>query len=242
MSGADAHPGPTSASIVVEHPLWAGQGIAKAHARADPELGEHLAQVPFDGARAEEELGRRSRGFDRPSRASRAICASCGGELVARVDACACAPSRPWPAARGGRARRTPRMPIAANIVVGGAQLLARVDAPALAAQPLAVEQVRAGELRPQPGPAEPVDRLAVQRGRRPRRRSAARGRGPRCPAPSRCASPRVRSREPFQQRGGSAASPVRAAASTSSGTTNGAEPEMIRARRPPRAASSASS
>ena len=47
-------------------------------------------------------------GFDSPSRASRAICRSCGGQLVARLDACACAPSRPWPAARGGRARRTP--------------------------------------------------------------------------------------------------------------------------------------
>ena len=87
-------------------------------------------------------------GLERPSRASPAIWRSCGGQLVARLDACACAPSRPWRAARGGRARRTPPGRIASNIVVGGAQLLARIHAPALAAQPLAVEQVRAGELR----------------------------------------------------------------------------------------------
>jgi hypothetical protein len=47
--------------------------------------------------------------------------------------------------------------------VVGRAQLPARVDAPALAAQPLPVQQVRAGQLRTQPGPAQPVDRLAVE-------------------------------------------------------------------------------
>jgi hypothetical protein len=28
----------------------------QAHARPDPELGEHLLQVPFDGARAQEQL------------------------------------------------------------------------------------------------------------------------------------------------------------------------------------------
>ena len=39
-------------------------------------------------------------------------------------------------------------MPIAVEHLVRGAQLLARVGAPALAAQPLAVEQVRAGQLR----------------------------------------------------------------------------------------------
>ena len=47
---------------------------------------------------------------------------------------------------------------------MGGAQLLARVDAAALAAQPLAVEQVGAGELRTQRRSAEPLDRLAVER------------------------------------------------------------------------------
>ena len=59
-------------------------------------------------------------------------------------------------------------MPDRDEQLVGDAQLLARVDAPALAAQPLAVEQVRAGELRPQPGAAEPLDRLAVEAARPP--------------------------------------------------------------------------
>ena len=42
-------------------------------------------------------------------------------------------------------------------------QLLASVDAPALATQPLAVEQAGAGELRTQPGAPEAIDRFAVQ-------------------------------------------------------------------------------
>ena len=43
------------------------------------------------------------------------------------------------------------------------AQLLARVDPAALAAQPLAVEQVGAGELEAHAGAAKPLDRLAVE-------------------------------------------------------------------------------
>ena len=46
--------------------------------------------------------------------------------------------------------------------VVGGAQLVAGVDPPVLAAQPLAVQQVGAGEVGPQRGAAEPLDRLGV--------------------------------------------------------------------------------
>ena len=70
---------------------------------------------------------------------------------------------------------------------MGRAQLLARVDPAILAAQPLAIEQVRAGELRTQPGAAQPLDRLAIQLvgGRRPR--SAAPGSAPRCRARNRC-------------------------------------------------------
>jgi hypothetical protein len=46
---------------------------------------------------------------------------------------------------------------------MGRAQLLARVDAPALAAQPLAVEQMGAGELDADAGTPEARDRLAVE-------------------------------------------------------------------------------
>ena len=42
--------------------------------------------------------------------------------------------------------------------LVRRAELLARVDASALAAQPLSVEQMRAGELGTQPGAAQPLD------------------------------------------------------------------------------------
>src|SRR4051812_30685648 len=37
--------------------LRAGQRVVKAHARGDAELGEHLAEVPFDRTRAEEQPG-----------------------------------------------------------------------------------------------------------------------------------------------------------------------------------------
>ena len=87
--------------------------------------------------------------------------------------------------------------------VVGGAQLRARVRAAALPAQPLAVEQVRAGQLRAQPGPAEPVDRLAVQVARRLRRRSAAPGSAPRCPAPKSVPPGLRRLRQPLERVGG---------------------------------------
>jgi hypothetical protein len=46
---------------------------------------------------------------------------------------------------------------------VGDTQLLARINAAVLAAQPLPVEQVRPGELRTQPRTAQPIDRFAVQ-------------------------------------------------------------------------------
>ncbi|WP_222107165.1 hypothetical protein [[Actinomadura] parvosata] len=56
-----------------------------------------------------------------------------------------------------------------AEQLVRQAQLLAGVDPAPLPAQPLTVEQAGAGERRPDPGPAQPLDRLPVQGvGRRP--------------------------------------------------------------------------
>jgi hypothetical protein len=46
---------------------------------------------------------------------------------------------------------------------VCGAQLLAGLDAPVCAAQPLAVEQMGAREFHPQAGAGEPVDRFTVE-------------------------------------------------------------------------------
>src|SRR5215469_18932660 len=135
--------------------------VAQLTARGDAELGEDLAQMPFHRADAEEQLGadlrvgvafdrepgdvrllRRERA-DRLDRA-RAYCLAGGHQLV--------------PRAFGERihAHRGQR-------VVGGPQLGAGVCAALFAAQPFAVEQVRAGEFGPQLGAAEPVDRLAVQ-------------------------------------------------------------------------------
>ena len=88
---------------------WSGarQGVAEAHARADPELGEHLARC-HSTVRGLRNSRAPISGLDRPSRASAAICALLRRELVARVDGALARPSRRSRAARGGRARRTP--------------------------------------------------------------------------------------------------------------------------------------
>src|SRR4051812_47839101 len=36
-------------------PVAAGQSLTEAHSGSDSKLGEHLAQVPFDGARTDEQ-------------------------------------------------------------------------------------------------------------------------------------------------------------------------------------------
>jgi hypothetical protein len=46
---------------------------------------------------------------------------------------------------------------------VGGAELLARIDAAAFAPQPFAVEQMGPGQLRAHAAAAQPLDRRAVQ-------------------------------------------------------------------------------
>src|SRR2546423_13121768 len=43
------------------------------------------------------------------------------------------------------------------------AQLLARIEPPALPAQPFAVQEVSAGEVHPDASPGEPLDRLAIE-------------------------------------------------------------------------------
>ena len=101
-------------------------------------------------------------GFESPSRASRAICASwaVSSSRVSTVRLRTVSPvassSRRARSANASDAHRRQHL-------VGGAQLLARVDAPVLAAQPLAVEQMGAGELHADAGTAEAFDRLAVE-------------------------------------------------------------------------------
>ena len=99
-------------------------------------------------------------GFDRPSRASLAMCASCVRELIdgfgrARAD---------------GRARgqQLAAGPLGETLhshggehVVGEGELPAGVGPAVLPAEPLPVEQVSAGELAAHPGPAEVRDGFA---------------------------------------------------------------------------------
>ena len=68
------HPG---ASCDRSFALESRQGAARAFLELIPELREHLAQVPFHGTALMKSCAPIS-GFERPSRASRAICSSCG--------------------------------------------------------------------------------------------------------------------------------------------------------------------
>ena len=84
-----------------------------------------------------------------------------GGQLVARLHGPL---AGRLPGGRSSRRARSanPSTPIASSMLVGAAQLLACVNATALAAKPLAVEQVsRASSARTRT--AQVVDRLAVQ-------------------------------------------------------------------------------
>ena len=107
--------------------------------------------------------------------------------------------------------------PDLAEHLVGGAQLLARVDAPVLAAQPLAVHQVRAGEVHDDAACARAARSPRGRGIRRRRRRSAARATAPGCRAPSPCRRRCVRSSSRRSAAAATSCSPLRAPASTSS-------------------------
>src|SRR5215472_16082623 len=142
-------------------PTVLGQRRSELPARGDTELHEHVAQVPLDRARADEQLGA-------DLRVRQAIADELGDlpflrrELVARVWAALThllARCHQLPAgALGERLHPDP-----GEHVVGRTQLIARVDAAALAAQPLPVEQMRAGKFRADFGAAEPLDRTVIQ-------------------------------------------------------------------------------
>ena len=102
-------------------------------------------------------------GLERPSRASGAICASCGVSTPRRlVGALRDGLAGGQQLAAGALGER-----LGADVaerVVGSAQVLARVHAAVLTTQPLAVHELRSGELSADPGAGEPLDRLAVER------------------------------------------------------------------------------
>ena len=101
-------------------------------------------------------------GLERPSLASRAMCASWG---VSTPRVVLGAPPRGL--TRGQElvtgALGKPLGPDVAEHLVGGSKLLARVDAPVLATQPFAVQEPGAGEVDHATAAREPLDRLAVE-------------------------------------------------------------------------------
>ena len=113
-------------------------------------------------------------GFDKPSAASRAICRSCAVRS-SRVS------TRPPAHLLAGRLKLLAGAlgerlhPDRGQHLVGRAQLVARVDPAILAAQPLPVEQMSAGELgtKPGPGPVARSPRDAGARRSHPRSTSA---------------------------------------------------------------------
>ena len=92
-------------------------------------------------------------------------------EVVARLRRCACATVSPVASELAAGALGERLGADAAEHLVGGAQLLARVHAPVLAAQPLAVEQLGAGEVDGDPGARRAA---RSPRGRAPRRLAVA--------------------------------------------------------------------
>jgi hypothetical protein len=134
-------------------------------AGADTKLGEDLAQVVLDGVRADEQpgadlrVGQAVAGQLRdPGLLGSQLLAELGGRLSG-------APAGGFPGghqlAAGPFGERFHAY--LGEHVVGGAQLLACVEPTVLAAQPLAEQQVGAGEIRAEPGAAEPLDSLPVQ-------------------------------------------------------------------------------
>src|SRR3954466_13526137 len=134
---------------------------AELFARVDPELREYPAQVPLDRARADEEL-----------RPDLGIRAALGGE------ACDLRFLRGEPVARVGRAlahrlaghhaltSRAFSESVHADLrphPLRDPEMLTSFGAPALASQPLAIDQVGAGERRTYPRAAQTRDRLAIQ-------------------------------------------------------------------------------
>ena len=138
-----------------------GERFQQLLARADPELGEHLAQVPLDGARAEEQL-RADLGV------RQAVARQPGDVLLLGVSSSRVSSRRLRTfspvASSSWRARSAnASAPIGGERLVRGPQLFARVDAPPSRRSHSPYSSRAPGEFGAQPASAEAVDRLAVQ-------------------------------------------------------------------------------
>jgi len=129
-------------------------------AGGNTELGEDLGQVVLD-VRGLRNSWAAISGFDRPVRARPAIWASSGDEISARIGGAPAHGPAGGQQLPAGPLRECPHTDHGEHLV-RLAQLRARLGPPALTAQPLAVEQVRAGELGTEAGAAQPAGRLAI--------------------------------------------------------------------------------
>jgi hypothetical protein len=156
--------------MVSQAPAFArvpGQGMPEFAARADLELGEHLAEVVLDGARAEEQPGCDLR-VGQPVPGEPGYLGLLGGQFVTSVSRVP-GTSGQSPSGLPGSAQ------LAASTVgecvhadgiehgVSRAQLVTRFAAAACAAQPFSEQQVRTGQVGAQAGTGQPGDRLLVK-------------------------------------------------------------------------------
>src|SRR3954468_1942644 len=130
-------------------------------AGTNAELGEHVAQMPLDSPRAEEEL-RPDLRVRQPIGGKQRDLPLLRGQIVASLD------GPPTHLLAGGLKLVAGALGERLHAdrgqhLVGRAQLFARVDTAVLAAQPLPVEQMSARELWTKRGPCQSLDRLAIQ-------------------------------------------------------------------------------
>src|SRR5919201_4075468 len=119
----------------------AGRNAAQLVAGGDVELGEHLVQVVLDRSRADEELGA-DVGIGKAVAGEPGDLCLLRGECIARVlRALACGFAGGLELATGALGEAL--CAHAAEQLMGGSELLARVDAPVLATQPFAVYEPR---------------------------------------------------------------------------------------------------
>src|SRR4051794_21748955 len=138
-----------------------GEDLGELGARADVELAEDLVKVVFDRARTDEEA-RADLGVREAITGESCNLGLLGGEVFAGLDAALAGTltsGKQFARGAPGESLETHR----GEHPVCLAQLLTRVNAAALAAQPFAVEEMRASEFDAHMGAAESLDGLAVK-------------------------------------------------------------------------------
>jgi amino acid transporter len=149
------------ATLGLGGPGVSGVAAGKLRAGGDSEFPEHLPQVVLHGARADEQP-RRDRGVGQALTGQPRDLILLGSQLIPGTDgslAGLLAGGQQLPA---GPFRKTPGAHRHEH-VMGGAKLPAGVQAAALPAQPLPVQQVRPRQVQVSPGSPETADGLLVE-------------------------------------------------------------------------------